>query len=413
VTHRPAGGESASSTGPQGAPDRVRLSHAQTRPTLRLALAFIGGAAATAAFDSPRWLSLHLFLAGGVVLAISGVTLMLTVTWSAAPAPPPAWVAAQRLCIAAGVVGVVVGRQLDAPEGAVGVAGCVYLVGLALLAVLLVSTARRGVERRFDAAVAAYVAAIAAGTVGVGLGVAMALEGPTPAVRAAHLTANLLGLVGLVVGGTLPFFAATVGRTRMSPVATPRRLALSLAWQVVSLTAAVVLLAAGSGTAAAGALVAYAAGVVAILASLPRPTRRQLSWAGPRLVGLWAGGAWWATAVAATAVDVGADHTVFGGRWLVVLVIAGYAQILWGSLAYLLPMLRGGGHERLGQGFARTRSWLGLAAVNVAGVTAAFDLPGPATAIAVAIWVLDGVWRGARVGTRPASRPDDDRHDPA
>jgi hypothetical protein len=109
--------------------------------------------------------------------------------------------------------------------------------------------------------------------------------------------------------------------------------------------------------------------------------------------------------VAATAVDAAADRVVFGDRWLVVLVVAGYAQILWGSLAYLLPMLRGGGHERLAEGFATTRSWLGFAAANVAGLCAATEQPTAVTAVVIAAWVLDSTWRAARVGTARAARP--------
>src|SRR5690606_9805968 len=52
-----------------GAADRVVVSHAQTRPTVQLALVFLAAAALTAATGSPRWLPLHLFLAGGAVLA--------------------------------------------------------------------------------------------------------------------------------------------------------------------------------------------------------------------------------------------------------------------------------------------------------------------------------------------------------
>lgn len=370
---------------------------------MRLALAFIAGAALVAAAGSTRWLPLHLFLAGAVVLAISGVSLMLTVTWSAAPAPSNRWVAWQRVCIAVGAAGVGIGREADLPHVAIGAAGTVYLAGLVLLACLLLVTVRRGVERRFDVAVAAYVAALAAGTVGVVLGIAMAVGTPA-AERAAHVTSNLLGLVGLAVGGTMPFFAATVGRSRMAPQARARRLALTLCWQAGTLLLAVLALAADARSLAAVGLAGYAAGVVAVLDSLPRPTRRQLRWAGPRLVGLWAGGIWWAVAVAATAADAVANREVFGGRWLAVLVVAGYAQILWGSLAYLLPMLRGGGAERLSEGFVATRSWLGLAAANLAGVTAAASVPA-VTAVAVAVWVLDSGWRAARVGTARAPRP--------
>lgn len=61
----------------------------------------------------------------------------------------------------------------------IGAAGVAFVAGLVLLAALVVVTVRQGVERRFAVAVGAYVA-------------------------------------GLVVAGTLPFFAATAGRTRMA-----------------------------------------------------------------------------------------------------------------------------------------------------------------------------------------------------
>jgi nitrite reductase (NO-forming) len=393
-----------SPSGGRGAADRVRVSHTQTRTTLRLALLFIA-AAAIAGVTGSRWLALHLFLAGAVVLAISGVSLMLTVTWSAAPAPADAWVAVQRACIAVGAAGIAAGRQAELPDPVIAVAGSSYVAGLALLAVLLVVTVRRGVERRFDVAVAFYVAAATAGTVGVMVGTAMAVNTPEATTRAVHVTVNLLGLVGLVVAGTMPFFAATVGRSRMSPHAKPSRLVLLLCWQLIMLTITVSALVAERGSLAAVGLTGYALGVVAVMALLPHPTRRQLLWAGPRVLALWTGGAWWAVAVAASAVDAASDHSVFGGRWLVVLVIGGYAQILWGSLAYLLPMLRGGGHQLLGEGFATTRSWVGLAAANAAALSAALALPTPITIAAVAVWVLDGAWRAARVGTTRATRP--------
>jgi nitrite reductase (NO-forming) len=388
----------ATSTGARGASDRVRLAHAQARSTVRLALVFVATAAIAGAAGDGRWLPLHLFLAGAVVLAISGVSVMLTVTWSAAPAPPDRVAQVQRTCVAVGAAGVAVGRELDLADWVLAVSGATYLAGLVLLAAVLAVTARRGVERRFDPAVAAYLAALAAGVAGVGLGVVMAVDAPTTELRAAHVTLNVLGLVGLVVGGTLPFFAATVGRSRMGAHTTARRLLCVVAWQTVALTIATVgLVTANSGAASVG-LGAYAAGIGAALWLLPRPTRRQLRWAGPRLVALWTGALWWATAVVATAVEASrGDGAVLDGRWLVVLVVGGYAQILWGSLAYLLPMLRGGGHERLGEGFATTRSWPALGAANVAALAAALGALEVA-AVAVAVWVLDSGVRAWRVG---------------
>lgn len=394
----------------RGAADRVRRSHAQTRWSLRCALAFLAAAAVVGAlaalrgWTDARWLVLHLFFAGGLVSAISGVSVMLAVTWSAAPAPPESLSWFQRLCVVVGAAGVAVARHVDAPEFVVAVAGTIYLVGLLTLAALLGTTLRQRVGRRFDIAISAYLAAVAAGVVGVVIGVTMASAGPTPALRDAHLSANALGLVGLVIGGTLPFFAATVGRSKMARVATAARLGTILGWQVVMLALVTVSVAFDASIPAAVGLAGYAAGVVATMAMMPRPTRRMIGWSGPRLLALWLGSAWWALAVAVGGIEVAAGERLLGGRWLWVLVVAGYAQILWGSLAYLLPMLRGGGHVRLREGFAATRSWAGLLAVNVAGVCLVVGWTGAALA-AGGLWALDAAWRALRVGTRRAPRP--------
>jgi nitrite reductase (NO-forming) len=288
------------------------------------------------------------------------------------------------------------GRELGAPVGLVGLSATTFVAGLLLLAVMLVLTVRAGVQRRYDVAVAAYVAALGAGVAGVGIGIALAVAGTSAHLRDAHVALNALGLVGLVIGGTLPFFAATVGRSKMSPRARPRRLAVLLAGQVIAVGLSAIALATATHALAAFALAAYAAGVVATLAFVPRPTRRQLRWAGPRLIALWAGCAWWALAVGALAVSASTGSAFTDGPWLVVLVVAGYAQMLWGALAYLLPVLRGGGHENLAAGFATTRSWLGLVTLNVAGVAIALDAPNVA-ATAGAVWAIDAAIRVALV----------------
>lgn len=394
-----------SATGPaKGAGDRVKRSHAQTRTTVRFALAFFAAAAVTAAVGDHRWLALHLLFPGGVVLAISGVSLMLTVTWAAAPAPSDRWVTTQRASIIVGVLTIAVGRTIDAPRAVVAGGGVVFMIGLLILAALLAVTIRAGVERRFDAAVAAYLAATTAGLVGAALGVDMAVNGATPTLRAAHVVANLLGLVGLTIGGTLPFFAGTVGRSRMAKRTTTPRLLATISWQVVMLGGSVIALATGAAGWAATGLAGYAVGIVVALVWMPVPTSRQLEWAGPRLYALWAGGLWWCGAVTATALEALDDQVILSGKWLLVLAIAGYCQIAWGSLAYLLPMLRGGGPKRLGEGFAATRSWLGFAAVNLAGAALVLDRSQIAAA-AVVIWVLDGAVRVARVGTTRHQRP--------
>lgn len=135
-------------------------------------------------------------------------------------------------------------------------------------------------------------------------------------------------------------------------------------------------------------------------------TSGVLGWSSP--AGFVGRVCWWAIAVAATALDAtSTERVVFDGRWVLVVVLGGYAQILWGSLAYLMPMLRGGDPERLSAGFAMTRSWVGLAAARGAAVSVAVMLPAEATAAAIAAWVLDSTWRAGQVGTARASRTTD------
>jgi nitrite reductase (NO-forming) len=372
--------------------------------TLRCSLAFLIAAGLAAGWGANRWLVVHLALAGGVVLAISAVSLMLAVTWSAAPAPPDRAVLAQRLLIASGAAGVGIGRSADAPTAMVGAAGALYVTGLLTLAVLLVVTTRRGTERRFDAAVAGYVAALSAGVTGVGVGIAIATAGETAGLRSAHVTLNLLGLIGLVVAATMPYFAATVGRSRMSRLARARVIVVVLATMAGGLALAAGALGGGAERVASCGFAAYVVGIGGVLVVLPRPTRRQLRWAGPRLVALWAGALWWAVAVSATGAEAADGRAVLAGRWLVVLVLGGYLQILWGSLAYVLPMLRGGGPDHLAAGFALTRSWVGFAAANLTALAAATGAPYRWTWFAGAVWALDTAWRLGRVGTRRAER---------
>jgi nitrite reductase (NO-forming) len=372
--------------------------------TLRCSLAFIVAAGLATAGGASRWLAVHLVLAGGVVLAISGVSLMLAVTWSASPAPRNGAVFAQRLLIGAGAAGVGIARSADAADAWVGIAGALYVAGLITLAVLLVVTIRHGTERRFDAAAAGYVAALTAGVTGAAAGVTMAAGGATARLRSAHVTLNLLGLIGLVVAATIPHFAATVGRSRMSRLARPRVMRVILSIMVSGLALASGALAGGAQGLAAWGFAAYAAGIGAVLVVLPRPTRRQLRWAGPRLVALWAGALWWGVAVAATGVQAADGRPVLAGPWLAALVLGGYLQILWGSLAYLLPMLRGGGPDHLTTGFAITRSWVGLAAANLTALGAATGAPDLMTWFVGVAWMLDTAWRLGRVGTRRAQR---------
>jgi hypothetical protein len=88
-------------------------------------------------------------------------------------------------------------------------------------------------------------------------------------------------------------------------------------------------------------------------------------------------------------------------------VVGGFAQILVASLAYLGPVLRGGGHERLTAGFAITRSWVSLAAGNTAAVAALVGHD-PTLAAALAVWLTDLAVRAGRLlTTTRATRAND------
>lgn len=388
---------------PGGAVNRVREAQAHARSTLRLSLAFLVAAAVAAVAPGPggSWLPLHLFLAGAAVLAISATTVFFTVTWSAAPAPAPRLAAAQRWLVAGGAAGVSFSRAWSWPSALLLANALLFAAGLALLAALLAATVRRGVERRYDVAVAWYVAALAAGLVAAGLGADLGAGSPGPGIRPSHVALNVLGLVGLVLGGTLPSFAATVGRSRMWPGATPRRHLGLLGWQAAALVGAVTGFLGGIGGLAAAGLAAYALGLAALAVLAPRITARQLRWAGPRLLALHAGLAWWAVALLAGAVQAAGGDAGPAGRALHVLAVGGLAQILWGSLCYLLPVLRGGGHERLAAGFATTRSWTAFAAVNLGAAALTLGLPVVA-GVTLAWFTAESAVRFGRVLRRPS-----------
>ncbi|HRD99680.1 MAG TPA: hypothetical protein PLV68_00175, partial [Ilumatobacteraceae bacterium] len=81
----------------RGAAGRVAQVHAQTRRGLVMTAAFVASTvvAGAAGIGDGWWLPLHLFVVGALLTAISAVTQMLAVTWSAAPAPRPDVVATQ------------------------------------------------------------------------------------------------------------------------------------------------------------------------------------------------------------------------------------------------------------------------------------------------------------------------------
>ena len=392
-----------------GAPERVPKAQAQARRSLGVGALFIVAAVVTAVVDTGegRWVPLHLFLAGAMASIIGGITTLFAVTWSAAPAPSAASMWVQRVLVAAGATGVVLARSLDWPSEVLWAAAAVFMVGLGLLAVVLVVTVRAGVKRRFDTAVGWYVAALAAALVAAVLGSRFSTAATGIGVRSAHVTLNLLGFIGLIIAGTLPSFIATVGRTKMSPRSNEAALRWLLLLQAGAVTVAAVGFVTDRRPLAVAGLLAYAVGLGFLARRLPAPRQRSLDWAGPRLLALWAGLAWWTAAVVVAAVDVADERLPFADHWTLILVVVAFGQILWGSLAYLLPVLRAGGHQMLTQGFRALRSWLGLAAVNLAGLAWVAGLDAVAS-VAVGVWLVDAGVRGVMFarGRLPVTSPE-------
>jgi hypothetical protein len=346
-------------------------------------------------------------MAGGLVLAVSGATQFLAVTWGAAPAPPRRLVSVQRGMIVAGVIAVALGRErsLDAVTALGGVA---VLGGLLVLAWLLIGIERGAVQRRARPAVVAYLTGVGLGVAGVGLGAVLGGGGGGhwyARLRDVHASLNLLGLAGFVVAGTLPFFVATQAKTKTSPRATFGAQFGVQAAMFAGLAAAIVgLLAQRPGLAAAG-FAAYGASLIYLVTLLPRLGRKQFRWAGPRLVQAGAAIVWWLGAVALAAQHAAVGHSPFSGAVVPALVIGGYVQLIVAALSYLGPVLVGGGHERLAASFRLTRSPVGFVAGNVAAVAACASAPRALYAVALGVWTVDGAARAVLLArTRRVSR---------
>jgi hypothetical protein len=389
-------------TTPRADPYRVTAIHHHARRSLLVAGLFAVAAPITALLphSTGGWLPLHVFLVGGLLSAISGATQLLAVTWSASPAPPRRTTSAQRWILAAGALSVALGRELDSTAGTAA-GGIAVIVALVLLGMNLARIRRTAVTRRFAPAIDTYLLAVFAGITGAALAVAL-VGGHTGArwtdMRAAHLTISLYGLVGLTIAGTVPYFIATQIRSKMSTRATSRRLRVLASWLGVATAVAAAAHLGGRPFVAGAALAAYSAGILAMLLLLPLPTRRQLRWAGPRLLQLGTGLGWWAAATLLLAASVAREQAAHDPI-LRALVIGGFAQILVASLAYFGPVLRGGGHQQLTAGFVLTRSWLGVIAANTAALGALADLPA-VVAVGLAVWIVDTAARGALLARR-------------
>jgi len=381
---------------------RVIESHAIARLAFRLgglfALVAVVWAAVVLIRGGSWWGPLHAFLAGTVLLAISGAAQMFTITWASAPAPSRTLATFQRWAVAGGTALVLVGvaGRVDALTwiGASAVAA-----GLVALTVSIVGAVRRSLLRRFDLSARFYVTAFVSGVVGVGLGATLGSRSAGDLVvpaRLVHSHLNLLGLVGLTIIGTIPTFLPTTAHHR----AVSGREALVAWWLAVAGVIAI-----GAGLWAPAALVGIGNLLVAssallvligILARLWVKGSRRLPFVQVSLGVAWLTA--WAIFDGVGIMQSGASP-VFGG-WAGAAVIAGVGQVLTGSLGYIVPVLLG---PPLGpaRSILTRRRWTPLILVNLGGLALAAGWERVAVA-AVALWVLDILFRAVSlVRSRP------------
>jgi nitrite reductase (NO-forming) len=334
------------------------------------------------------WGPIHAFLAGTVLLAISGASQMFTVTWAAAPAPPE-WLARLQLgLVVTGVISVLIG----VPSGIdwlVWVGAVMVFGGLALLALSIVRAVRRSLLRRFDLSARFYLTAFAAGAFGVLLGgvLASGAGGDASTLRLVHYHLNLVGLVGFTIIGTLPTFLPTVAH---HPAVSGRE--AIVAWWLCVLAGVLFLtgLALPAQVVGAGSVIVALAGAMVLAGIVWRLWQRGRS--KTAFLQITAGVIWlivWALVDGTTLVS-GSTTAPFGPLTGAV-VVAGVGQVLLGSLAYLLPVLLGPPLSERMSTFSR-RPAVPLVAANLAGISLLAGMPVVA-ALAVSIWLADFAWR--------------------
>jgi nitrite reductase (NO-forming) len=387
---------------------RVVASHRIAVTAFRLAAVFGSGALGWALWVMWRggswWGPIHTFLLGTVTLAIAGASQLFTITWSAAPAPPARTAAAQRWLQSTGALTVVLGVTAR-NAGAVLAGGVLVIAGLTVLAFSLVGAVRHSLLRRFDLSARFYLLAIACAVVGMSLGVVMGMDlagSLYQRFRVVHGRLNLIGFIGFTIIGTLPTILPTFAHHR-AVSGSEAKVAWALAISSGVVMASGVFLgeaAAGIGTLlAAGALLTILTGVVVRLGK----TGMRGGLAYFQVV---AGSMWLATwaVVDATRLLTNQPFPPFD-HWIAVAITAGVGQVLFGSLAYLIPVLIGPG-PRLSRNFARldANRWIPLTALNGAAVALLAGASNIAVMLLV-IWVADFLRRLVGLERSEAAAP--------
>ncbi|MEV0900469.1 hypothetical protein [Actinoplanes sp. NPDC049802] len=341
-----------------------------------------------------RWLAIHMLLLGAATNAILVWSAHFTAAVLRVPAPQRRTGEVARLgLLNVGVVAVLAGGAAELPWVGVGGAAAVFAAVAAHL-LWLTARLRSALPARFAVTVHYYVAATTALLTGIPAGAWMLVTDDAARSRLIlfHAHVNLLGWVMLTILGTVLTLWPTVLRTRMADDAiAAARIALPLAVSGLTLLAVAVLAWWPLVTAAGLALIAAAVVrtvIPAVRVGLARPPESFAAWS------IAAGAAWllaalvldaW-TLLTAGGPDEGVDRF---GIVLLPLLAGAVAQVLIGSLAYLLPMVLGGGPAVVRErNAALDRNWAQRVAMANAALLA-FLLPtGPYARIATSLLLL-------------------------
>jgi nitrite reductase (NO-forming) len=294
------------------------------------------------------WTAIHLALAGATTVAIGTFMPHFGVTLAGTRPVAARLRLAGVLLLAAGMLGVALGRPFVGNHLAAG-SGVLVLIGLGVTAWATYAPMRSGLVRRHPIVQLTYGVALADLTVGASLAILFLLGlGPITshwvALKPAHAWLNVFGFVSLTIAGTLIYLYPTMLGTRIRPHPTMvvAVLGLMIGPPIVALGAALEL----SWLAVAGGSVALV-GAVGLFGYGIEIWRRRgtfafdLAWHALTARHAMAGMAWLVAALATAVVGLVRDGVAVPG-WgiglLAVPVIGGWAlQVLVAAWGHLLP----------------------------------------------------------------------------
>jgi hypothetical protein len=344
--------------------------------------AIVAAAVASPVIPETRWLLIHLLLLGAVTNAI--------VVWSSHFADAilrsrsverRQAEATRLIALNAGILAVLAGGTSG--PALLGVAGAA-VVFAAVLAHLWAMAARlrRSLPARFAVTVHYYLAATVALLAGIPAGAWMLVlpDAARPRLLLFHANINLLGWVTLTMLGTLLTLWPTVLRTRMVAAAgRVTRLAFPLCVAGLALLAAGVLawwpVLAAAGLALFGAAVVMH-GWVGVATARQRPPASFTTWSMAAGMGWLLASLGWDGWILLGSGSAGAAADRFD-TLVLPLAVGFVAQVLVGALAYLLPVVLGGGPALVRARTARLDRYWPQRLITANLALAALLLPGP------------------------------------